>query len=203
VFLAPLVLLLALGAGRARVVGVIGVAVFAVLSYNPVTPSPYFKSNAEAVANEVNKSLRPRDVVLSTQPEQVPLLRHYLVSDLVWADPLGRVHDPRVTDWRDIVERMREARPPRSIEPVLRRVKPGRRLVVVRPIIRGRFGWRAPWTRLVRNRSVQISKLLERDERFRKVETSRGTTKVRSRRVGVIATVYVRKRERRTASARP
>jgi hypothetical protein len=202
VFLAPLVLLLALGAGRARYVGAIGVVVFAVLSYNPVTPSPYFKSNAEAVANEVNKSLRPRDVVLSTQPEQVPLLRHYLVSDLIWADPLGRVHDPRITDWRDIVERMREARPPKSIEPVLRRVRPGRRLLVIRPIIRGRYGWRAPWTRLVRDRSVQIAKLLEDDERFRKVDTYRGMTKVRARRVGVIAIVYVRKREKRGSETR-
>jgi mannosyltransferase len=203
VFLAPLVLLLALGAGRARIVGAIGIAVFAVLSYNPVTPSPYFKSNAEAVANEVNKSLRPRDVVLSTQPEQVPLLRHYLVSDLIWADPLGRVRDPRVTDWRDILDRLRRARPPKSIEPVLRRVKPGRKLVVVRPIIRGRHGWRAPWTRLVRNRSVQIAQLMERDERFKEIDTYRGVTLVRSWRVGVLATVYVRKRDRTGSRTRP
>lgn len=203
IFLAPLVLLLALGAGRARLVGAIGIVAFAAISYNPVTPSPYFKSNAEAVANEVNESLRPGDVVLSTQPEQVPLLRHYLIDELVYADPLGRVEDPRVTDWRDIVDRMRDARPPESIEPVLRRIRPGRRLVVVRPIIRGRYGWRAPWTRLVRKRSVQITKLMERDERFRKVGIYRGTTKVRARRVGVIATMYVRKREGRERDVRP
>ena len=201
VFLAPLVLLLALGAGRARMVGVVGVVAFAALSYNPVTPSPYFKSNAEAVANEVNKSLRPRDVILSTQPEQVPLLRHYLVSDLVYADPLGEVRDPRITDWRDIVDRMRDARPPESIEPVLGDMRPGSRLVLVRPIIRGRYGWRAPWTKLVRNRSVQIAKALEKDERFRKIDVYRGMTLVRSRRVGVVATLYVRKRDERRATS--
>ena len=199
VFFAPLLLLVALGAGRARLVGLAGMIVFAALSYNPVTPSPYFKSNAEAVANEVNASLSPGDVVLSTQPEQVPLLRHYFVADLVWADPLGRVADPRVTDWRDILERLREARPPESIEPVLRRVRPGTKLVVVRPIIKGRYGWRAPWTRLVRDRSVQIAQQLQRDQRFREVDTYRGMTLVRARRVGVLATVYVRTRVERGA----
>lgn len=206
VFLAPLVLLLSLGAGRARLVGAVGIVVFAALSYNPVTPSPYFKSNAEAMANEVNKRLRPRDVVLSTQPEQVPLLRHYMIDELVYADPLGRVEDPRITDWRDILDRMRAARPPESIEPVLRSVRPGRRLLVVRPIISGRYGWRAPWTRLVRNRSVQIAKLIEKDRRFREVDTYRGKTKVRARRVGVIGTLYVRRSDERdepTAIARP
>jgi mannosyltransferase len=192
VFLPPAILLLALGAARARVVGAAAVVAFAWISYNPVTPSPYFKSNAEAVANEVNRSLRPGDVVLSTQPEQVPLLRHYLVSGLVYADPLGPVPDNAITDWRDITERLREAVPPASIEPVLRRVRPGARLALVRPIVRGSFGWRAPWTRLVRQRSEEVAAALDRDRRFRAIGTYSGTTRVRSRRVGVLAVLYRR-----------
>ena len=193
VFLPPAVLLLALGTGRAHVVGAIGVLVFAWVSYNPVTPSPYFKSNAEAVANELRPSLRPGDVVLSTQPEQVPLLRHYMPAGLSYADALGPVGDPTYTDWRDATERLRAAVPPASIEPVLRAVRPGGRVALVRPIVLGDFGWRAPWTRLVRERSEQIGAALARDRRFRAVGTYRGSTRVRSRRVGVTAVLYERR----------
>jgi hypothetical protein len=58
----------------------------------------------------------------------------------------------------------------------------------------------------VRNRSIQIAKLMEKDDRFREVDTYRGMTKVRARRVGVLGTLYVRKRDardERTAIARP
>ncbi|HEX8744452.1 MAG TPA: hypothetical protein VF712_15090 [Thermoleophilaceae bacterium] len=203
VFVAPMFLLLGLGASRARVVGVAGLIAFAVISYNPVTPSPYFKSNAEAVANEVNPSLRAGDVVLSPQPEQVPLLRHYLVDELRYADSMGWVADPRVTDWRDGLDRLRAADQPAAIEPVLRGVGSRQRLVLIRPIVRGQFGWRAPWTRLVRIRSGQIQRALARDERFREVGTYRGRTLVRSRRVGVVATLYERRSRRETSPRGP
>jgi hypothetical protein len=103
------------------------------------------------------------------------------------------VSDPTYTDWRDVTDRLRAAVPPASIEPVLSRVRPGQRLALVRPIVLDDFGWRAPWTRLVRQRSEQIGSLLARDGRFRAIATYRGHTRVRSRRVGVTATLYERR----------
>jgi mannosyltransferase len=193
VFLAPLVVLLGLGVARARWLGAAALVAVALLSYNPVTPSPYFKTNAEAVANEVNPKLRPGDVVLSTQAETVPLLRHYLIGGVEFADPMRRVADPRVMDWTDVTDRLRVARQPQSIEPLLSGLRPGQRIVMVRPIVRGLFGWRAPWTRLVRIRSDEIERALARDRRLRSLGTYDGSTPTRSRRVGVTATLYERR----------
>jgi hypothetical protein len=193
VFLAPLVVLLGLGVARARWAGLAALVVIALLSYNPVTPSPYFKTNAEAVANEVNPRLRAGDLVLSSQAETVPLLHHYLRGRLSYADPMRRVGDPRTMDWTDVTAKLRDAPQPAAIEPLLAGVRPGQRLVLVRPIVRGLFGWTAPWTRLVRIRSDEIERALARDPRFRSLGTFDGSTPTRSRRVGVTATVYERR----------
>ncbi len=184
VFLAPLVVLLGLAAARARWVGAAALIAIAAISFDPSTPSRHFKSNAEAVAAQVKPSLRPGDVVLSTQAEQVPLLRHYLGGDLSYWDPMRRVSDPQAMDWEDAVEKLERAR---AMPPV----RPGQRLVFVRPIVEGEGGWRAPWTRLVRIRSHELAETLAADSRFRARGTHRGTTE-RSSRVGVTATVYER-----------
>ena len=57
-------------------------------------------------------SLSPGDVVVSTQPEQVPVLHHYLPKGLRYATLTGYVTDVGVTDWRDGVSGC--ARPRRS-----------------------------------------------------------------------------------------
>jgi uncharacterized membrane protein len=191
VFLAPLIVLVALAAARARWVGAAALVAVALISFDPDTPNRYFKANAEPVAEELKPSLRYRDIVLSTQAEQVPLLRHYMGGDLTYWDPMRRVEDPQVMDWEDATARLRAARPPESIEPLLGDVDPGQRLVLVRPIVRGSGGWRAPWTRLVRIRSDEIERALARDRRFRAIGTYRGTA-VPSSRVGVTATLYER-----------
>ena len=191
VFLAPLVVLVGLAAARARWAGVAALVAIAAISFDPDTPDRYFKSNAEAVAVAVEPSLRPGDVVLSTQAEQVPLLRHYLGAGLRWWDPMRRVSDPRVMDWEDVVAELRRARADGRAELALRSVPPGRRLAFVRPNVVGESGWRAPWTRLVRVHSDELERHLATDRRFRVLGTHRGTT-VRSSRVGVTATLYER-----------
>jgi mannosyltransferase len=194
VFLGPGVLLCALAIARARWLGAAALVAVALLAFDPATPSPYWKSNAEAVANQANPSLRPGDLVLSTQPEQIPLLRHYLVHGLGYADPMRRVPDPRVMDWREVTDRLRDATQPESVEPLLASVRPGARVLLVRPIVRGVEGWSAPWTRLVRIRSAEIADALAADPRFRALATYTGGTRVRSRFVGVVGVVYERRR---------
>jgi hypothetical protein len=58
--------------------------------------------------------------------------------------------------------------------------------------VRSPHGWRAPWTRLVRIRSAEITDALAHDRRFRSLGTYTGATRVRSRNVGVVAVLYVR-----------
>ena len=43
----------------------------------------------------------PGDLVVATQPEQVPALYRYLPEGVVYRTPIGLVLDPRQTDWRN------------------------------------------------------------------------------------------------------
>ena len=68
---------------------------------------PPIKSNVRTVSTGVAPSIRPGDLVVSTQPEQVPALYRYLPRGVVYLTPMGLVSDPRQTDWRDGLTRLR------------------------------------------------------------------------------------------------
>lgn len=132
VFLGPLLLLVALALARAGRIGMIGLAAVAVLGLVPsggVVP----KSNVEGLADELAPVVGPGDVVMSTQMEQVPLLRHELGPDLRYADATGVVREPTVADWRDVLERMRLADPVAVLAPLVDDMGPGGHVVVVCP----------------------------------------------------------------------
>jgi hypothetical protein len=128
---------------------------------------PPLKSNVREVAAAISPSLGPGDVVVSTQPEQVPVLSHYLPPGVRYATLTGFVGDVGVTDWRDGVERLQATSPQRDLKPILDRLAPGRRLVLVTPLIFDLARWRAPWTQLVRVRSEEFNQYLTNDPRFR------------------------------------
>jgi mannosyltransferase len=107
--------------------------------------------------------------VISTHPEQVPVLFYYLPPGLDYATPLGPVADPRLMDWRDALARLELATPETELEPALDRVALGARVLLVRPLIGEGIQWDAPWTRLVRRRSAEWGSELARDRRFRRV----------------------------------
>ena len=84
----PLLLLAALGTARAGRLGIAAVAITALvwLAFNP----PSTKSNVHSVAEAIAPSLQPGDTVISTQPEQVPVLHYYLHDiDLRYATLFG------------------------------------------------------------------------------------------------------------------
>jgi hypothetical protein len=91
-------------------------------------------------------ALRPGDLVLSTQPEQVPVLHRYLPSGLSYRTPLGPVRDPGQMDWRDALARLGRPRP------ALARLEPGQRVLLVTPT---RYRGHSPWSDLVRLRTRQ------------------------------------------------
>ena len=161
----PFLLLCAAGLAAARGTGLVGLAIVAILWGYDVWPTT--KSNVRQVTTAIAPSLTPGDVVVSTQPEQVPVLHHYLPEGLRYATLTGFVADAGVTDWRDGVERLRATSPRRDLEPILDGLEPGRRLVLITPIIFDEARWRAPWTQLVRVRSEEFSQYVSNDARFR------------------------------------
>jgi hypothetical protein len=75
--------------------------------------------------------------------------------------------DPRLFDWRDAVDRLTDAKPRATLEPLLATVPPGGRVAVVAPIFRDYRAWRAEWTKLVYRRTLQWQRLIAHDPRFR------------------------------------
>ena len=125
------------------------------------------KENAKQIAAQLAPFVHPGELVVSTHPEQVPVLRYYLGGGLRWATTLGPVSDSQVFDWRDAVSRLKAAEPRATLEPLLASVPRGNEFVVVVPVFRDYRAWKAKWTRLVWQRSLQWSTLLQRDPRLR------------------------------------
>jgi 4-amino-4-deoxy-L-arabinose transferase-like glycosyltransferase len=164
VLLGPLLLALAAAVARAPrwgAVALAGVAVVWLLS----GPPPQ-KSNARAVASAVAPQLRAGDLVVSTQPEQVPVLYRYLPEGLVYATPLGVAADPGVTDWREGMRRLRAGTAERRLLPVVAGLAPGRRVLLVTPVAVKRRST-APWARAVRARSREWRAALRGHPRLR------------------------------------
>lgn len=165
VALGPLLALIALGVRRGwrpELAAVLIVAVAWLATTGPVT-----KSNAANVAHRFARELRPGDLVLSTQPEQVPVLSRYLPLGPLYLTPLGPVKDPGVADWRDAMKRLRRAKAPGRLKKLLDSLPTGTHLLLVTPVVVQPSQWRAPWMRLVRRRSAQWRSVLRHDRRFR------------------------------------
>jgi mannosyltransferase len=170
VVLGPLLLFAAAGLAYSRWLGLCALA-FLLLWWATVPPTPALqnKSNVDDIAAQLGPMLRPGDQVISTQPEQIPVIHYYLpnAASLRYADTMGPVGDPQVMDWRDALDRLKASRVSTSLEPVLDGMPVGRRLLFVSPITENPRSWRAPWTELVRRRGAQYGGALEADRRFR------------------------------------
>ena len=153
VLLGPLILLAAAALPRAGRLGL--VALTMVFLFWIAYRAPEDKSNARALAERFAPKLEAGDVVLSTQPEQVPVLEYYLPDGLRYATPLGPVADPRVMDWRDAMERLEASNVPTHLDPLLEGLPVGSQVLLVQPQIRDEDAWKADWTSLVRVRSGQ------------------------------------------------
>jgi mannosyltransferase len=160
----PFLLLCAAGLAAARGLGILGLIIVVILWSYDVWPTT--KSNVRTVAHAIGPSLSPGDVVLSTQPEQVPVLHYYLPPGVRFATLTGYVKDVGVTDWRDGVERLSASSPQRDLKPIMDALRPGQRLVLVTPIIFSMERWNAPWTKVVRLRSAEFKQYASNDTRF-------------------------------------
>jgi hypothetical protein len=169
VVLGPLLVLAAAGLARAGRLGIVGLA-FVLLFWITDGVSPD-KSNVRQIVAEVAPELHRGDLILSTHPEQVPVLSYYLPHGLRYATTLGRVQDIHVMDWRDAVDRLEHTPPKPTLDRLLRAQPRGSRIVVISPVFRDYRGWRAPWTALVYQRSTEWAELLQKDPRVHKERT--------------------------------
>jgi hypothetical protein len=127
------------------------------------------KENARQIASALVPTLHPGELVVSTHPEQVPVLRYYLGGDLRWMTTMGPVPDPRVFDWRDAVTRLRSRSMAQQADAAVADVRPGAQFVVVSPIFRDYRAWKAKWTKLVWQTSTAFTARLAADPRVRLV----------------------------------
>lgn len=167
--LAALLLLAAWGCARSGIVGWLAVALAVIFITHPSDYAPPYKSDMRDVGGEMATLLRPGDLVISGQPEQVPLAWYYLPVGLRYASSLGPVSDPRHMNWVDALTRLQHANPQTTLAPLLGSLKPGQRLLYVRPITRFVSDWQAPWTQLVRRRSAQWGAILQSDPHLKPI----------------------------------
>lgn len=160
----PILLLAGAGLAGARTPGLL--ALVAVGGLWLGFRAPEDKSNAASLARAATPGLGRGDLVLVAQPEQVPVLHHYLPSGLRYATPLGSVQDPRIMDWRDAVSRLEGARTNETLPPLLDALPSGGRALLIQPL-RSEQGWSGVWKSLVLERSLEWGAALAADGRLR------------------------------------
>ncbi|MEA2483761.1 MAG: mannosyltransferase, partial [Thermoleophilaceae bacterium] len=196
IFIGPFLVWLGWIFGRAGLIGIAGLLILGIgFQFYPHTPDRLFlKSNVKFVAADGAERLKPGDIVLTTHPEQVPLIYHYMNEDgahrLRYATELGWFPDPQVMDWRDATARLKRTRVKYNLLPLLNRMRPGQQLYLIRPITSRPAEWRAPWTSLVKRRSLQWIHAIERDARFKLVKISNNFLQVGHRNGAVQGRLY-------------
>ena len=163
----PLLLCAAVGLTRA---GRIGIAALALIASSWLfAEGPKAKSNASYVTSQMTPQLHNGDAVISTQPEQVPVLSYYFPKDLkvAWYTPFGRQRDLGVTDWRDGAEHFDRTGVDTQLIPLLDRLRVGQQVLFIKPIIFSPERWTGEWTSRVRDRSIEYEGVLRGDRRYR------------------------------------
>ena len=185
----PLLLLAAAALARAGRLGLATLALVAVLW--AITGVPGDTQTTERnVIGQLESTLKPGDLVVSTHPERLPVLHYYLPPGLRYATTLGPVSSPGVMDWRDALPRLRRATTRSTLGPLLDSLPRGRALLIVRPVTAKSSSWDAPWTSLVRRRSSAWARTVTEDPRF--VRLAGAPRAIAGETTGVRATLYLK-----------
>ena len=164
VLVGPTLLVAAAVLPYARRLGLVALALVVVF-WAPFTANGS-KSNPRTISEIFDQRIDPGDVILSTQPEQVPVLAHYFGTTPRYATPMGYVPDTRIMDWREAVPRLRASIPSANLDDIVDEMPPGAELIVVHPVFRDEAPWKSPWTSLVRDRTQEWLIALAADPRF-------------------------------------
>jgi len=170
--LGSLLLLAAWGLSRSKGVGLIALILTVIFWANPGSFVPQYKSDMQDIGGEAGPILHPGDLVISGQPEQVPLSWYYMPAGLRFADTTGLSKDPQSMNWVHALNRLQAANPAATLDPLIASLKPGQHLLYVRPLTEGANSWEASWTQLVRRRSAQWGAILASDPTLKVVALS-------------------------------
>jgi mannosyltransferase len=198
IFVGPFLIWLGWAFARAGVIGIAGLVILGIgFQFYPHTPEKLFlKSNVKFVVADGAERLKRGDIVLSTHPEQIPLIYHYMNEDgargMRYATQLGWVPDPQVMDWRDATARLRKTRARWQLVPILDQMMVGQQVYLIRPVVSRKNEWTAPWTSLVKRRSFQWIHVIERDTRFKLEKISNNFLQVGHRNGAVQGRLYVK-----------
>jgi mannosyltransferase len=166
-FVGPVLLLAAAGLAHAARLGLVCFVLITLYWFDARTGPLETKSNVRSVAQSIQTLVTAGDLVVSTHPEQLPLLAYYLPDGVRYGTSMGPAANARVMDWRDALERLRAAKPGPTARAAVDTLGRGEELVLVVPILRT-AQWGAPWTSLVRKRTVQWERKLDADRRVRR-----------------------------------
>ena len=156
--------LLAWGCSRARLVGIVAVALSCAFLANPYAFAPKHKSDMRYVAATMGPLLHKGDTVVVGQPEQTTLAWYYLPGGLRYANTArGAVADPTYMNWVNALDAIKRTDPQRTAARLVSQLRPGQQLLFVRPLTEGAQNWKAPWTVWVRRRSAQWGAVFARD----------------------------------------
>jgi mannosyltransferase len=167
--LGSLLLLATLGFSRAKGLGLLAVIMVVIFWANPSELTPHYKSDMRDIAGELGPDLHKGDLVIVSQPEEVPLAWYYLPAGVRFANPMGTPPDPQSMNWVNALARLQRANVVNTVGPLIASLKPNQQVLYVRPLTEGAQNWEAPWTQLVRRRSAQIGTLLASDPSLRPV----------------------------------
>lgn len=172
IFLAPLLVLTALGLSREGRKGLVALGLILLFWLEPFGLSsgldPEFKVNfkgdAQPVARTLAPYLSPGDVVLAMQIEELPVLRYYMGGDFRYGTVLGLQDDPGVVDWRNAVNRVDSATPEDGLIPLVDSVPVGTSILLVCPRSTGPSS--RVWFRLMKESCEQWQTSLSRESRL-------------------------------------
>ena len=160
---AALLLASAIGAARARIVGLVVIVLIIAFNFDPGSFAPGHMSNMQDVSGELAPMLHTGDVVAMSQPEQTPLADYYLPAGLKYTTTMGTPADVQTMDWRNALSKLQHTQPASTVNALVASLKTGQQLLFIRPLTEGTQNWDAPWSQLVRRRSAQWGAILQQD----------------------------------------
>lgn len=129
------------------------------------------KGTAQVMATSAAPDLRSGDLVVSVQPEQLPVIAYSLrragaPDGIRYATAIGAQDDVRLLDWRNVLDRFKAATPRVVLDRLLAGQATGSRVLLVLPVTSS-GNWQAPWTSLVADRTRAWRTIMQADPRLR------------------------------------
>lgn len=166
----PAILLAGLVLARVPTVGAAVLCLLALAWAQPLVERISAKSNVAQVAGLAAQQGLVRDgtVLVSPHPEHLPVIAHYFGPVPDYATALGWQRDTRLFDWRHGMDRLEGADPAVVWAGMRPSVESGDSVLLAVPILRS-ASWKAPWTELVRARSLEWQMVLDADPELRRL----------------------------------